>query len=620
MNTDQVVNLEERARIAILLGESHFREFKSALHGTADQKVPRQRKSICRDVGETLVAFANADGGELLIGVEDDGTITGLDALSEPDVNTIRGAPKTHVHNDTPLPSMRTATLKLDGGSVLYFSIAKSTSHIHLTADGRCVQRRDLETVPVPAEHILFSRQERTSREYDREYIDGATPADLSPELVRTVADHVSRGMSVEKCLQHLDLAEYIGPGLRLRRAALLLFAREPNQWHPRLQVRIIKIAGTELKSGAEYNAKSDQLITGNVLEIVDRAWEALRPHLVQTKLGREARFETTIMYPELACREALVNAIAHRDYSEEGRGIEIFVFDDRMEVRNPGALLSSISIEDLERLDGVHQSRNASTARVLREVGYMRELGEGMRRMFDLMRQNELTPPELVTDSSSFCVRLRHSTIYTDAQSLWLDQFIAFDLNREQKAIVVLGLGGNLVAPQDIWDSLGIVDTEHYRQLIDSLQKIGLIRSAIPKVKAKRIADQKRIPVRKVARFKIGISSGVAEAATQRRPAREVFAESEDLRNDVPNVDAQIWLSNLPYDLDEGGLLRFLGKFGNVENLTVPKEAGTRCRGYAFLEFESVDVSRAALEKLRGSWFAGRRVVAHWSKPRRRT
>ena len=620
MNTDQIVNLEERARIAIHLGESHFREFKSGLHGAAEQKVPRQRKSICRDVGEALVAFANADGGELLVGVEDDGTVSGLDALSEVDVNVIRSAPKTHVHSDTPLPSMRTATLKLDGASVLYFSIAKSTSHIHLTSDGRCVQRRDLETVPVPAEHILFSRQERTSREYDREYIDGATPADLNPELVRTVADQISPGMSVEKCLQHLDLAEYIGPGLRLRRAALLLFAREPNRWHPRLQVRIIKIEGTELKMGVEYNAKADQLITGNVLELVDRAWEALRPQLVQTKMGREARFETTVMYPELACREALVNTIAHRDYSEEGRGVEIYVFNDRMEVRNPGALLSSISIEDLKRLNGVHQSRNASTARVLREVGYMRELGEGMRRMFELMRQNELTPPELATDSNSFCVILRHNTIYTETQTLWLDQFTSFDLNREQKSIIVLGLGGNLVAPQDIWDSLGIVDTEHYRQLIDSLQKFGLIRSAIPKAKAKKIADQKRIPVRKVARFKIGRSTDAAEVAAPSRPARDISEESENLQSDVPDVDAQIWLSNLPYDLDEGGLLVFLGKFGNVENLTIPKGVDTKCRGYAFLEFENVDVSRAALEQLRGSRFAGRPIVAHWAKPRRKT
>ena len=67
----EIVNLDERARTAISLGESHFREFKSALQGPPGSKTARETKSIGKDIGEALVAFANADGGELLIGVED---------------------------------------------------------------------------------------------------------------------------------------------------------------------------------------------------------------------------------------------------------------------------------------------------------------------------------------------------------------------------------------------------------------------------------------------------------------------------------------------------------------------------------------------------------------------
>ena len=225
MNEIESVNLEERARTAISLGESHFREFKSALQGPPEAKKARSSKSIRRDIGEALVAFANGDGGELLIGVEDDGAITGIDRLSEEDKASLRESPHSQVHKKTPLPPIRTTTLKLDGFQVLYFSVQKSTAHVHLTSDGRCVQRSDLETVPIPPEEILFDRRERESREYDREYVDGATAADLNRDLVKPVAEQISPGMSVEKCLQYLDLAEYIGPGLRLRRAALLLFS-----------------------------------------------------------------------------------------------------------------------------------------------------------------------------------------------------------------------------------------------------------------------------------------------------------------------------------------------------------------------------------------------------------
>ena len=68
----------ERIRTAIRLGESHFREFKSAVEQGPGGEKPREVKQISKDIGETLVAFANADGGELLIGVEDDGKVTGM--------------------------------------------------------------------------------------------------------------------------------------------------------------------------------------------------------------------------------------------------------------------------------------------------------------------------------------------------------------------------------------------------------------------------------------------------------------------------------------------------------------------------------------------------------------
>ena len=616
MSEIEIVNLEERVRTAISLGESHFREFKSAQQGPPDAKTARDSRSIGHDIGEALVAFANADGGELLIGVEDNGSITGIDILSAKNSASLQEAPKSQVHAKTPLAPIRMATVKLDGRHVLYFSVQKSTSHVHLTSDGRCLQRRDLETIPIPPEDILFGRRDRESREYDREYVDGATTNDLNRKLVQMVAEQISPGMCIEKCMQYIDLAEYIGPGLRLRRAALLLFANEPNRWHPRLQLRIIKVDGTELRTGAQYNAKSDQTVTGNILELIEKGWESLRPHLVKTRLGKDARFGSTVMYPELACREALVNAIAHRDYSEEGRGIEIYIFDDRMEVHNPGELLSSITIDDLIRLEGVHQSRNAITARVLRELGYMRELGEGMRRMFELMRLSELTSPELSSDSNSFCVTLRHSTIYTASQKLWLENFDSFNLSREQKAIIVLGIGGTVIAPQEILDSLGIVDIEHYRQLIKSLQDLNILRSKVTKILAQKKARKSRISVRKVPRFVINIPQHVpSTSGVTQVPAT---SQQEESTADSPDPNAKLWLANLSYSIDEASLIQFLTPYGEVQDIYIPKDRQTdRHKGYAFVEFETPEVADQLLPQLNGQVLEGRPIVARKATPR---
>ncbi|HEX4610436.1 MAG TPA: ATP-binding protein, partial [Urbifossiella sp.] len=191
----------ERAKTAITLGESHFREFKSALEGPPGSKQKRPAKDIATNIAQTLVAFANADGGELLVGVEDAGTVTGLPGFTEAELHLLENAVVARVHPDTPLTTVRTHRLSVDGHLVLYFSIPKSAAYVHVTSDGRCLQPRDLESVPVAAEAIQFDRKERRSREYDRGYVDGVTADDLDLGMVRAVADQVMKGMSAEKCL-----------------------------------------------------------------------------------------------------------------------------------------------------------------------------------------------------------------------------------------------------------------------------------------------------------------------------------------------------------------------------------------------------------------------------------
>jgi ATP-dependent DNA helicase RecG len=490
------LTIADKIQISVTLGESHFREFKSALQGAPGKKSPRSTKEICKDVAEALVAFANADGGEILIGVEDSGEITGCTELGIEAIDAVLKSPLTHVLAETPLQSVKKTHVLLGTKSVIYFSVPKSSTHVHQTSDGRCLRRNDLETIPISSSQVQFDRAEQRSREYDREFLDGANVADLDADLLQIVSDHISKGMSAEKCLQYLGLAEYGGPdlGTRLRRAALLLFARKINRWHPRCQVRILKIKGAELGTGSAYNVLSDIIVSENVCRIVDASWDQLRPYLVQTTLNDDARFQTTFVYPESACREALVNAIAHRDYADEGSGVEVYIFDDRMEIRSPGGLLSTISVDDLKSMKGTHQSRNSNVARTLRELGYMRELGEGMRRIFELMKSNELAPPEILNNGSSFSLTLHHRAMYSKVEEMWLEQFSVHKLTAEHKAILLLGRSGDLISTQNIIDRVGIVDVEHYRQLSEYLQRRGLLRSEMNNRDALRVSKSKKL------------------------------------------------------------------------------------------------------------------------------
>ena len=275
-NGVQILRIQERLANDLTLGESHFREFKSALHGPDDRKQRRKVSLVATAIGETLVAFANADGGTLIVGAEDDGTISGV-PYAQDEIEVLRNAPNTHVHADTPLSGVRTHLVPTKDKTVLLFEVQKGTRYIHLTSDGRYLQRRDTDTIPVASEQIQFERHEQLSREYDRQWIDRATMADLDLDLLARVTETVAPNLSLEKCLQTLGLAEFVAGSLRLRAAALLLFSSNIDKWHPRSEIRLQQIAGSELLTGADYNVIRDETYSGNVLQLLSEGWEQIR-------------------------------------------------------------------------------------------------------------------------------------------------------------------------------------------------------------------------------------------------------------------------------------------------------------------------------------------------------
>ncbi len=591
-----ILLLSEKVLNTIQLGESHFREFKSALQGTPDKKRPRLVTHICRDIAEALVAFANADGGELLIGVEDNGTISGL-SHTETEIETMLNAPQTHVYKGVSLPIITASALRLDEKMILFFSVAKGTTEIYQLPDGRCMRRKDKSTEPVAIRQIQFERREVQSREYDRQFVDGATVSDLDVQLIQSLADDYIKGLSVERYLQQLGLAEYAINGLRLRRAALLLFATDIQRWHPRSQVRILKVSGIEMKSGEHYNVKSDEIMRGNILELASSAWERLRPFLAsKTKFGHDARFEQQYIYPEWACREALINAIAHRDYNIQN-GIEVFIFDDRMEIKNPGALLSSLTVENLQELQGAHESRNVFIARVLRENAYMRELGEGMKRIFELMEEQELGQPILYSNTQWFSVTLTHKSVFTEQQEQWLSLFDHLNLSSNQRKIVTLGMRDREIAPNDIYRAMNTSDRDTYDREVTDLRKANILTSIRSNNQATYYAKQNKMKKGDVPRFKVSIPQ---QTDLHRQP----------ISSREKNTGHGVFVKNLPPSLAKIDLERVFRLYGHIEEVRLPLRNPHTNKGYGFILFVSQESAQKALNEMNGQEINGRKIT----------
>jgi len=185
--------------------------------------------------------------------------------------------------------------------------------------------------------------------------IPHARLSDLNEDLVRSVAAKSGGRVSSVKALLRLRLAERAKSGVRLTFAALLLFGEDPERWHPKCHAEFIRFRGTSRRPGRALNIIGRDRISAPLTELSKRVIEVVRPHIGQRQILQDFSFSERSEHPPFAWQEAVVNAIAHRDYALRGTPIEIHQYDDRIEVISPGGLVPPVTAEALRRGGGVH-------------------------------------------------------------------------------------------------------------------------------------------------------------------------------------------------------------------------------------------------------------------------
>jgi ATP-dependent DNA helicase RecG len=186
------------------------------------------------------------------------------------------------------------------------------------------------------------------------------------------------------------------------------------------------------------------------------------------------------------------------------------------MEIISPGGLLSTINIKDIKSLTGVHQSRNTKIARVLKEIGYMREMGEGMRRIFSLMEQNDLLSPVLKSDSSEFNITLSHKSVYSEEDQRIIQGYNLFKLTREEMFIVLLGKDNKVISPKQIYDNLKLSDWDVYREIVSNLQFKGILKNTLNGIQKKKLARNKNLSQRDIPRIAVRTPSECEDSLTE--------------------------------------------------------------------------------------------------------
>lgn len=359
-----------------------------------------------------IVAFANADGGTIAIGISDK-----TRRVEGVDFETSKLNELLRVPFDFCVP-----TVKVEIETIPCVDSKGRENHITLMHIEPSVEvhanQADEVFMRVGDKSKKLTFEERTQLMYDkgeRFFEDKPVPEadieDIDMEFVEAYIQKIGYSKSpLEYLKENKGFVKEKKGNIQVSSAAILLFGKNPQLYFPRARVRFIRYEGIEEKFGTEMNVIKDVIFEGNILKMINDSIAFLDTQIKEkTYLGKDGKFVTEEEYPKFVRQEIVVNAVTHRDYSIRGTDIQIKLFDNRMVVESPGRLPGLVRAENIRH---THFSRNPKIAEFLKIYSFVKEYGEGVDRMCKELEAVGLQAPEYYSNAFMLQAVIRNSNI----------------------------------------------------------------------------------------------------------------------------------------------------------------------------------------------------------------
>ena len=351
----------------------------------SEERQTFERKSVMiepKALAIPLIAFANADGGKVVIGISDKTKrIEGVDYEIER-VNELLRVPFDYCEPTvkTEIEWIPCIDYKRRQNHVIVMHIEPSPQ-VHTNQADEVYLRVGDKSKLLKFEDRLQLTYDKGERYFEDKLVLDATVDDLDIKQVKEYVQRIGYSKTPLEFLKQNNgfVIEKEGK-LCVSTAAILLFGKVPQKFFPRARVRFIRYEGVEEKFGAEMNVIKDVIFKGTILKMVRDSIAYLDTQIKEkTYLGANGTFITEEEYPKFVRQEIIVNAVSHRAYSITGTDIQIKMFDNRIVVESPGKLPGMVRAENIRF---THFSRNPKIAEFLRAYDFVKEYGEGVDRM----------------------------------------------------------------------------------------------------------------------------------------------------------------------------------------------------------------------------------------------
>lgn len=348
----------------------------------------------------TIVAFANADGGVIAIGVSDKTRkIEGIDQHTEK-LNELLRAPFDFCNPSVPVTCSYLPCTDKEGNDnrVLLMQVPASM-YLHTNQADEAFMRVGDKSRKLGFDERVQLMYDKGERFYEDTAVYGATIDDIDMNAVAEYAQIVGYGKTpLEYLRENNGFVTTNKKGEEdVSVSCILLFGKDPQRFFPRSRTRFIRYEGVDERVGTEMNVIKDVIFEGTILNQVQKTIEFIETQVREhTFLGQHGQFITRRDYPKFVIQEMVVNSCCHRAHNIKGTEIQVKMFDDRLVFETPGKLPGQVKPSNIRN---THFSRNPKIAAFLKAYHYVKEFGEGMDRICREQEANGAAAPTFRTD-----------------------------------------------------------------------------------------------------------------------------------------------------------------------------------------------------------------------------
>lgn len=375
-------------------GEDSYTEFK-------------EERAHSDQLAAEIVAFANTEGGNLIVGVSDEGEIIGVTNLDK----EMQRIDNICANNCEPTVYTTIEKLVIDDKKILIVKISKGTQRPYRTNRGiHYIRTASGKRIASPGELRLI-HQASGAIYYDELPVPNTSIEDTDLEyfeefLKKSLGSGIEDfGIKTVDLLKNMKILTSYESDTVTTTGGLLFFGKHPEQHLPYCKVTIVRFPGNDI--GEKFEKKD---IEGKLIEQIEGTERVLKEYLrSETKIEGFEKEEPLFEIPVESLREAVINAIAHRNYQLPSQ-VRIFIFDDRIEIKSPGKLPNTVTVENIKLGFPLH--RNPLIVSFLAKEHRMTEIGTGIPRMIRLLKEHTGREPDFEERDQEFIVRIWRPTL----------------------------------------------------------------------------------------------------------------------------------------------------------------------------------------------------------------